>query len=110
MIALVPTRGQFHTSLRIRAAMIAITLTQLVTVPANAQTTCPEPSGSNTVENYCYDSLGRLTAQRRNDGAEASFDYDDADNRVSQVIDTRSNTVIFVTISGRPRAIVVPQR
>lgn len=59
--------------------------------PVYGQATCMEPSGQETTENYCYDSLGRLIEQRRTDGTNAEFDYDDADNRTGRELDNTAN-------------------
>ncbi|MGP1351957.1 MAG: RHS repeat domain-containing protein [Parasphingopyxis sp.] len=73
-----------------------------------AQQPCPEPSGAGSVETYCYDALGRLIEQRRNDSASSTITYDDAGNRISVTETAGTPRVVVVIIGGRPVVIPIP--
>ncbi|MCA1749350.1 MAG: RHS repeat protein [Sphingomonadales bacterium] len=79
----------------------------MVDRPAHAQTPCPEPNGSEIIENYCYDALGRLVAVTRNDGTSEDLAYDAASNRVSRAAISVAGDIVVVNIGGRPMPIVV---
>lgn len=85
-------------------------LLYILVIPSllQAQQSCPEPSGSSSIDRYCYDALGRLIAQTHNDGIESAYNYDDAGNRLIASTDGARTSIIIFNLNGRPTPIVVP--